>query len=194
MDSPRVTPVRWSRATILWTGVLSIMSGFQLWRGAFVDGVLFAGIVLMLVIDRLTGGRIVIIRRAADAPRWVIIGVGVIIGVVLVVAPRHSTPIAFAMAIAGALAVVLAWTPSGKRPERPAPAYRRSAVTWSLLGVALCVWEAAAYIASVSGGGDDFPTISVLLDPVVEIPLGRALFAGLWIVGGLTLVQAWRKR
>ena len=73
----RATP-GWTRATILWIGVLSIMAAFQLWRGAYVDGILFLGLVLMLVVDRLTGGRIVLIRRAAEARRSVIIAVAMV--------------------------------------------------------------------------------------------------------------------
>jgi hypothetical protein len=188
-----VTP-RWSRATLIWIAVLSLMASFQLWRGAWVDGVLFAALVLMLVIDRLTNGRIVIIRRAADASRVVVLGVATILGVILVIAPRHGVVEAVAMAVAGTLSLVLAWSPTGRRPERPARAYRRTAVTWSILGVALCVWEAAAYIASVTFASDDFPTISVLLDPVVSVTAGRVVFTALWIGAGLSLLRAWDKR
>lgn len=194
MDSARLNRTRWSTATVLWIGVLAIMSTFQLWRGALVDGILFAAIVVMLIVDRATGGRLVVIRRAADAPRFVVIGVAAVIGTVLIIAPRHSTIDAVAMGVAGALAVVLAWNPAGTRPERPASAYQRSAVIWSLLAVALCLWEAGAYVASVTVSERDFPTISVLLDPFVDLPVGRIVFTVLWILGGLALVNAWRKR
>lgn len=169
------------------------MSIFQLWRGAYVDGFLFLALVVMLVVDRLTGGRIVILKRTADASRKVILVVAGALGLALILTPRHSLFDAFAISVAGTLAIILAWAPSGRRPERPAPAYRRTAVTWSLLGVGLCLWEAGAYIASVSGGGDDFPTISVLLEPLMEAPLGRALFTALWLLAGLTLLRVWSK-
>jgi hypothetical protein len=60
--------------------------------------------------------------------------------------------------------------------------------------VALCLWEAGAYVASVTVSERDFPTISVLLDPFVDLPVGRIVFTVLWILGGLALVNAWRKR
>lgn len=186
--------MRWSRNTVLWIGVLGLMSAFQLWRGAYVDGLLFAGLVTMLVVDRITGGRIVLLRKAADAPRVAVLSVATVLGVILIFAPRHSLLDAFAISVTGTLALIVAWVPSGKRPERPAPAYRRTAVTWSLLGVALCLWEAAAYIASVSGGGDHFPTISVLLEPMMEWPIGRAVFTGLWLLAGLSLLGVWAKK
>lgn len=170
------------------------MSLFQLWRGAWVDGTLFAALVGMLVIDRLTEGRIVLIRRAAEAPAWVIVSTAAVIGVVLVASPRHGDVNAIAITAIGVLALVLAWSPIRRRPPRPAHAYRRSAVTWSILGVVFCLWEAIAYIASVSGGGDEFPTVSVLLDPLLEWPLGRALFTIIWLIGGLSLLHVWHRR
>jgi hypothetical protein len=170
------------------------MAAFQLWRGAVVDGLLFSGLVVMLVVDRLTGGRIVLIRRAAQAPRWVVLTTAASLGLVLAISPRHGTLDAIAITALGVLALVLAWSPTGKRPERPAAAYRRSAITWSLLGVVFCLWEAGAYIASVSGGGDSFPTVSVLLEPFLEWPLGRLLFTAAWLIGGLSLLRVWHRR
>ncbi len=54
---------------MLWLIALSIMAGFQLWRGAWVDGVLFSVLVTMLVIDRLAGGRLRLPGLPA-APPW----------------------------------------------------------------------------------------------------------------------------
>lgn len=194
MAAPDRLAPGWTRATVIWIAVLSLMAGFQLWRGAWVDGILFTALVAMLVIDRLTGGRVVLIRRAAQAPRWVVVTTTAILGAVLAIAPRHGTLDAIVITALGVLALVLAWSPTGKRPERPAESYRRAAITWSLLGVAFCLWEAGAYIASVSGGGENFPTVSVLLDPLLEWPLGRVFFTAAWLLGGLTLLKVWDKR
>lgn len=66
------------------------MAGFQLWRGAWVDGILFALLVGMLVVDDLTGGRIRLLKRPVTAPKWLILTVTGVLGAFLVVAPRHS--------------------------------------------------------------------------------------------------------
>jgi hypothetical protein len=57
----RLIRPRWSVSAILWICVLGIMASFQTWRGAYVDGVLFYAITLMLILDRLTDGRILFV-------------------------------------------------------------------------------------------------------------------------------------
>jgi hypothetical protein len=59
----------------------------------------------------------------------------------------------------------------------------------------LCVWEATAFILSVTtpNGIENFPTISVLLDPFVENLWGRVVFVGLWLAAGYGLLRFWRK-
>jgi hypothetical protein len=39
-----------------------------------------------------------------------------------------------------------------------------------------------------------FPTISVILDPVLETQLGRAAFVALWLMAGIYLLGVRRKR
>ena len=41
----------WSIGSVLWVIVLSIFSAFQLWRGAWVDGILFTALTLLLIVD-----------------------------------------------------------------------------------------------------------------------------------------------
>ncbi|NBX24426.1 MAG: hypothetical protein EBR52_10100, partial [Microbacteriaceae bacterium] len=65
----RAIAPRWSVSAILWICVLGIMASFQTWRGAYVDGVLFFAITGMLIVDRLTGGRIRLMNSPLDAPR-----------------------------------------------------------------------------------------------------------------------------
>lgn len=176
--------------------VLGTMAGFQTWRGAFVDGALFFLISGMLLVDRLTGGRIQLIKTPMDSPRWVVGAITGALGIVLVVAPRHGWVDFVTMVLIGVTVLVMAWTPRPKRPFRGARAIKKSALVWSLWGIALCAWEATAFILSVTvpGGNDHFPTISVLLDPVVESIPGRILFVGLWLAGGVSLIGFFRRR
>lgn len=180
----------------MWICVLGIMASFQTWRGAYVDGVLFFAITGMLIVDRLTGGRIRLINSPLDSPRWVVALITGALAVVLVLAPRHGWVDLVTMVAIGVTVLVLAWAPRPKRPFRGARALRRSALMWSIWGVALCVWEATAFTLSVTvpGGNANFPTISVLLDPIVESLPGRIVFVGLWLAGGLSLIGFFRKR
>jgi hypothetical protein len=171
------------------------MAGFQTWRGAYVDGVLFFALAAMLIIDRLTGGRIVILKKPVVAPKVVTLGITGVLGLVLVLAPRHSWIDLVAFIAIGVTVLIVAWEPTPERQKRPHAAMLRSMWFWSMAAVVLCVWEATAFVLSVTvpGGDQMFPTISVLLDPFVENIWGRIVFVGLWLAAGLGLLQLWRK-
>ena len=190
-----VSRPRWSLSAVLWISVLAIMAGFQTWRGAYVDGVLFFALVAMLIIDRLTGGRIILMKQPVVAPKVVTLAITGVLGLVLVLAPRHSWIDLVALVAIGVTVLIVAWAPTPERPERSHTSLLRSMWFWSMAAVALCVWEATAFVLSVTvpDGIDMFPTISVLLDPFVENIWGRIVFVGLWLAAGLGLLQLWRK-
>lgn len=186
---------QWTLSAVLWIAVLTIMASFQTWRGAYVDGILFYSLVLMLVVDRITGGRIRIVKQPIVAPKVVTLAITGTLGIVLVLAPRHSWVDLAVFIAVGVTVLLVAWEPAPPRTQRPPAAYLRSMWTWSMLAVAICVWEAVAFVLSVTmpGGSDDFPTISVLLDPFVENVWGRAVFVGLWLAAGYGLLRFWRR-
>jgi hypothetical protein len=185
----------WTWSAIAWLIVLSIMAGFQTWRGAYVDGTLFFAIVAMLLIDRFTGGRIRVLKQPITAPKVVTLAITGSLALVLVFAPRHSWIDFVTMVAIGVTVLVLAWEPAPEQVGRPASAMFRSSLVWSILGVGLCVWEATAFVLSVTlpDARDVAPTVSVLLDPVLENFWGRLLFVALWLAGGLGLLRFWRK-
>lgn len=177
-----------------WVSVLGLMASFQLWRGAWVDGTLFAMLVGVLVIDRITRGQIRIFSTPpAMHRRWIFAGAA-LAAVILSVAPRHSDLDLVVVSAVGVGVLVLAWTPAPDTPEHPRRAYTRAAVWWSVLAVGLCLWEAIAFVLSQYVSEPDFPTVSVLLDPLLEWEIGRSAFTLLWLSGGLWLLRVWRKR
>ena len=180
---------------MLWICVLTIMASFQTWRGAYVDGILFYSLVIMLIVDRLTGGRLVIFKRPIIAPKWVTLAITGTLGVVLVSSPRHSWIDLVVFVAIGVTVLLVAWEPAPDRVQRPHKAYARSMWMWAMLAVAICLWEATAFVLSVTlpGGSEDFPTISVLLDPFVENTWGRMVFVGLWLAAGYGLLRFWRR-
>ena len=186
----------WPLSSVLWIVVLLIMASFQTWRGAVVDGVLFYALSAVLIIDRVTRGTITIFKRPIDVPRPVTVAITGTLALVLIVAPRHSW-IDFVVLVAiGVTVVLVAWAPQ----PAPQPVARepllRSAAIWSVLMVGLCVIEAIAFILSVTMPqvSVGYPTISVLLDPVLQNGFGRTLVVAAWLAGGLGLLGFWRKR
>lgn len=171
------------------------MAVFQTWRGAYVDGSLFFALVAMLVIDRLTGGRLVILKKHIVAPKAVTLGITGVLGLILLLAPRHSWIDLAALVAIGVTVLIVAWEPAPERTKRPRKAMARSVWFWSLATLALGLWETTAFVLSVSvpNGIEYFPTISVLLDPFVESMIGRLIFVGLWLAIGYGLLRFWRK-
>mgnify|MGYP006278852119 FL=1 len=62
----------------------------------------------------------------------------------------------------------------------------RSRLVWAVWFLALCAWEAIAYILSRHAGDERAnPTVTVLLEPSMQSSAGRAVFAVAWLGFGL---------
>ena len=71
----------------------------------------------------------------------------------------------------------------------------RSKWLWMTLALIMAVSELFAYIfASVYKDDTTYPTISVLVNPVLESPYGRAIFLVLWMLIGVGLLQIRKNR
>ena len=63
------------------------------------------------------------------------------------------------------------------------------------LATILCVSELFAYIwASAFKDDDRYPTISMIVNPVLESPYGRGIFLVVWMLIGVGLIHPWRKK
>lgn len=66
---------------------------------------------------------------------------------------------------------------------------------WLTLAVLLCVSELFAYMwANAFKDDETYPTISIIVNPVLESPYGRGIFLTLWMLIGVGLLQLWRKK
>ena len=73
-----------------------------------------------------------------------------------------------------------------RRPARTVRTTRATAVTWLALGAALLAWELVAYRW---GNDAAHPTLSLLLDPVLDTYPGRLAGYLLWLAAGAWLVS-----
>lgn len=182
----------------LWLLVFGVMSAFQFWRGATIDGVVFAAITVGLVIER--GVRM---RRAAWIPPapastapprtprlTIVVGAAIAAGLVIALGPRTGPVSILVVTALGVAAVALVWRREPEPSPRTPQAHRRSRRVWATIAVALCVWEAAAYVLSVSvpQGWIGFPTVSLLLEPAVDNGWTRAVLIAAWLSAGVWLV------
>lgn len=177
---------------------LAIMSAFQFWRGAPLDGVIFGVITIGLVAERAvrmrrnaTRGPGIASARPARAPRLaIIVGVAIAAGLAYVLAPRTGAASILLTTALGVAAVALVWDRGPIARASSPGSRRRSRIAWGAVGISLCLWEAIAYVLSVTvpRGWIGFPTVSLLLEPAVDFDPSRALLTGAWLAVGVWLV------
>lgn len=196
----------------LWIAVLIITGGFQLYRGAPIDGAVFLAAAVALIViapgvpGRRSSGRGT--RSFTQRQLWWAAGAGflLIAGVPIVRAvaagiPFNATPVtAFTpalIAVIGIAALPVAWSPlrrarSGTRESRSAT--RRAAAAWAILALLVCLWELTSYFLAAPSAAADraHPTISALLEPFIALPWGRIVGVALWLLGGVALLRIGR--
>ena len=82
----------------------------------------------------------------------------------------------------------------GPKPSST-PLMNRTRWLWLTLATILCVSELFAYIwANAFKDDASYPTISMIVNPVLESPYGRGIFLVVWMLIGVGLIQPWRKK
>jgi hypothetical protein len=104
---------------------------------------------------------------------------------------QNTLPAIAAIVLPGIVGVWLARRRPPRVPAKGAPADPRAGVTWALWLLAFLLWEAGAFMfqESVTLGNADHPTLSVLLEPILEPQPVRALGYLVWLVGGWRLLR-----
>ncbi|MCA0295291.1 MAG: hypothetical protein LCH96_08300 [Actinobacteria bacterium] len=117
--------------------------------------------------------------------------------VVLSLAPRYSTLMGVGLAAVGLLALPFAWAGPDANPTGTSErATRRSALAWALTVVVACVCELAAFTFGriVPERSAEFPSISMVVDPLLHQPWPRAAFILGWLALGLLPVRPAARR
>jgi len=61
--------------------------------------------------------------------------------------------------------------------------------------VGLCLWELAANVlGQLNNTLSEYPTISVLVDPVLDSTIGQAAFVLLWLLSGMGFLRLWSRK
>lgn len=206
-QEPRSLPVpnrRRLTATVItrvgWTTVLVITAAFHVVRGAPVDAAIYALGAVVLVFDALGWLRIPL-RMPADrdtVPRRIIAVTLIAVASLTLGVTRLYSPADTAIVVGiGVLLLPVAWADRpGGRPEPLTAVVRRTAIVWSLVIVAGCLWEIGVFFLGrdLSGNATAFPALSDLLDPLIAWPPARALLVACWLLGGYVLLRRGRRR
>jgi hypothetical protein len=91
--------------------------------------------------------------------------------------------------------LLLAWGDHTEYKAKASPRIRRARLMWIIWAVSMCLWEYAANVlGQLSDGKNQFPTISVLVDPILDGPIGKAGFALAWLAVGYGLIKVSPKK
>jgi hypothetical protein len=177
-----------------WLPIFIFVVAFHLSRGAMVDALIFgAGATLMI----------------ADWKRWIpwhmperpkVSGlmISVVLGIsfaILLTTERNGwQDKVLLLALAPIALVMVYYRDHGPKPSANRIMARTKWI-WMSLALFMAVAELFAYIfASVYKDDQSFPTISVLVNPVLESPIGRAIFLVIWLLIGVGLLQVRKGR
>lgn len=104
--------------------------------------------------------------------------------------PTHGWPSTIMVLIPSAVLLVLAVRRRPPDPVEPMPRDRRGLVLWPALVAAGLAWEAFAFVRQPDWSRADpvHPTLSTLLDPVLEHGPLRIVGWALWLAAGWRLI------
>ena len=176
-----------------WLPVFAFVTVFHITRGATTDAIYFGFATSLLIADwkQLIPGRMPERRRLSKRIVW-----AAIVGssIVLLITERGSWPDITVLIAILCFALWLAYyRDHGPKPSLT-PMMNRTKWVWMTLSLSMAVSELFAYIfANVNKDDHTFPTISVLVNPFLEDPLGRVVFLTCWALIGVGLLGVWRK-
>jgi hypothetical protein len=177
-----------------WLPVFVFVVAFHLNRGAYVDAIIFGVGSMLMIADWKRW----IPWHMPERPKinvWVIaLVLGVCFTVLLTTERNGWQDVVLLLALAPIALVMVYYRDHGPKPAANR-AMARAKWIWMILALFMAVAELFAYIfASVYKDDQNFPTISVLVNPVLESPIGRAIFLVIWMLIGVGLLQVRKGR
>lgn len=178
----------------LWVLVFIGTALFHVWRGSIEDAYIF-GSASILMLSQVMGFTEFGFQRKPQLSIWVIAILVVAVATVLYLFPPHSMPNAFTLLALLPAGIALIFYVDPKQHPKPTLSVTRARLSWGLWAFLFAVIELIAFIGGFLTNDDNsFPTISIILDPVLETQLGRAVFVALWLMAGVFLLGVRKKR
>lgn len=179
-----------------WLPVFAFITAFHINRGAFGDAIIFGLGSILMVADWKKWNQLGMPER----PK---IGVGVIAVIILFASSvlffserGGWQDIVLFLALAPMALGLIYYRDHGPKPSLN-PVMNRTKWIWMSLALFMAVSELFAYIfANVYRDDQTYPTISVLVNPVLDLPIGRAIFLALWLMMGVGMLQIvrWKRK
>lgn len=177
-----------------WLPVLLTTFLFQVMRGAYGDAIIFGLGCAILILD----WKKLIPWHMPERPKlskW-----GVSFGMLLAASILFFSQrggwqdIVLLLALAPIALSLTYYRDHGPKPSATKVMARTRAM-WVSLAMFMALSELFAYIwANVFKDDKNYPTVSILVNPILESPLGRSVFLVLWMLIGIGMLQIWRKK
>jgi hypothetical protein len=177
-----------------WFWVFAITTGLQVFRGSAKDTIIFSLCTLAVwisasgVLGNRFGNKIEVNRA------WTFWGV-VVFAIALTAIDRHGYIHGVLVLTVLPIVLRLAWYSDRGPKEKPDPRMARSRTLWTILCLAITAWEFMANIlGQFAGSLKIYPTISVLIDPLLDTKYGQAGFVILWLAIGIGFLRIWGRK
>lgn len=180
----------WHKRVSPWIPILALISVWHNWRSVNADTWIFGVPTVILLLDALHFNVIKPHERRHYKPALMqAIGIG--LWVVLAFSPRHGDIDRWVLGLLGLVSFYLIWTIDVGRRPKVTPLHKRANIAWSVAIVVFCIVEFTAYMFAISPNGGDikYPTLSVLLDPLLNQTPSRAVLVLLWLLLGFKLLR-----
>ena len=177
----------------LWFWLFLVTTLFQVFRGSIVDTIIFGlGTVMVFMSAANMLNHIRLTKPHVN--KYAIYTSVFVIVVALSIVPRHSELHAIFVLAVLPLALRFAWYSDRGPKDRADARIKRARMTWAAASVGILLWEFAANIfGQFDHSLHSFPTISVLVDPLLDNLVGQAIFVILWLTVGIGFLKLWKK-
>ncbi|MEN9970318.1 MAG: hypothetical protein RLZZ229_526 [Actinomycetota bacterium] len=177
-----------------WLPVFAFVTMFHVMRGSFGDAIIFGIGTALLIADWKKLFRWHMPERPKFGKISVVVAI-LISAAVLFFSERGGwQDIVLLLALAPIALTMVYYRDHGPKPSST-KLMARTKWIWLTLALFMAVSELFAYIwANVYQDDKTYPTISIIVNPVLESPYGRGVFLMLWMLIGVGVLQIWRKR
>lgn len=176
-----------------WAIVFVGMAIFHAWRGSIEDILIFgtAAIVILTQVFGFTTFGFAAQPQFKASPIAVVV---VASGLVMFFSERHGPWNWFVILAYIPIGIALLFYTDAKSQLVPTRQVLRSRWIWAVWALGFALIELVAYLGSKAYDDlETFPTISVLLDPVIDTSFGRAVFVVFWLLSGVYLFGVKRR-
>lgn len=176
-----------------WVVVFLGTAIFHFTRNSIIDAVIFT-LASILILTQVFGYTDIGLR---SQPRFSTTWIAVVVGVAawtLYFSPRHGLQNVLTLLAFIPIGLLLVFYVDGRTDrELPAPV-RRARLVWGLWAFLFTVAELISFVYGYfHPKSDDLPTISAVMDPILDQPLGRAIFVAIWLAFGVFMFGVRRK-